>query len=98
MKGGPTVRTPCGDESVDAPLGAAVGAAAVPVPAGVAALLAGLPGAPFAGGGCDKALAFCSLTTISPRSSVEESSASLSASAQLCPGRRQEQPATTTHR
>ena len=45
----------------------------------------------FGAGGCESAFAFWSVTTMSPLSSVVESSAFLSASAQLCPGRRHEQ-------
>src|SRR5581483_5982648 len=77
--GGPTVRT-----CVLPPLaGAGAGVAF-----GSGVLAAGL--APFGCGACDKVFAVLSLTTISPLSSVDESSASLSASAQLWPGRRQE--------
>src|ERR1700758_3547033 len=63
---------------------------------------AGFPGLePFGAGGgagCDNALAFWSVTTISPVSSVEASSAPLSASAQLWPGFRHEQAALNSLR
>src|SRR5271154_4048059 len=99
MKGGPTVRT--------GPFGAS-GTATVSVETGVAITAAGVaavPGlagfAPFGSegcGGCERAFAFWSVTTMSPLSSVVESSAFFSASAQLWPGRRHEQAAVNSLR
>ena len=59
---------------------------------------AGAAPLPRACGACDSSLAFWSVTTMSPCSSVVESSAPLSASAQLWPARRHEQPDTTSLR
>ena len=57
----------------------------------------GLP-AGFGAGGCESALAFWSVTTMSPLSSVVASSEFFRASAQLWPGRRQEQAALYSFR
>src|ERR1700685_2470774 len=57
----------------------------------------GLP-AGFGAGGCESALEFWSVTTMSPLSSVVASSEFFSASPQLWPGRRQEQAALYSFR
>lgn len=90
------LRTPLAAESAVAALGFAVAGAAVAAPGFWFALelaappFDGLPGG-FGAGGCESALAFWSVTTMSPLSSVVASSEFFRASAQLWPGRRQEQ-------
>ena len=86
-KGGPTTRTACFVSSAGAALAAAGAVLATGLPATAAA-----GGLPAGFGGCDNAFAFWSVTTMSPFTSVEESSAFLSASCQLSPGLRHEQP------
>src|SRR5664279_4561139 len=84
---GPTVRTVRLAGSVSP------GASAIGAGCGAAGVFArgsgrlGLPSAPMRG--CDNCLAFCSVTMTSPGATVSSVPLTLSASAQLSPGRRQ---------
>lgn len=96
------LRTPFAAESaVDAVGFEAAGAVGAPgfwfAPELAAPPFGGLP-AGFGAGGCESAFAFWSVTTMSPVSSVVASSEFFRASAQLWPGRRQEQAALYSFR